>query len=154
MTLIAQARTTAADMRAIRAFGTPTVFHFCTALIISALVCAPWRSVLPFSLFLGLYGAAGLIYSIGIVWHARKATYNPDLEDWIWYTGMPILAHSVLLTGAILIRFGQGWPEYLIAADALLFLFLGIRNAWDTVTYIAVTQLSGGSGKEEDTRNS
>ncbi len=38
--LIEQART-GASMLEIRAFGTPTVVHFCAALLISAIVSAP-----------------------------------------------------------------------------------------------------------------
>jgi hypothetical protein len=30
---------------------------------------------------------------------------------------------------------------FVIAATALLLLFIGIHNAWDTVTYIAVERL-------------
>jgi hypothetical protein len=39
--LIAEAQAEG-SMREIRAFGTPTVVHFCAALLISAIVSAPW----------------------------------------------------------------------------------------------------------------
>jgi hypothetical protein len=37
------------------------------------------------------------------------------------------------------------WSLFLIAALSVLFLFMGIRNSWDTVTYVALkhTQRSG-----------
>jgi hypothetical protein len=35
-----------------------------------------------------------------------------------------------------------------IAAAALLLLFIGIHNAWDTVTYLAVSDHHSSKGKE------
>ena len=32
---------------------------------------------------------------------------------------------------------------FVIAATALLLLFIGIHNAWDTVTYVALTRPKG-----------
>jgi hypothetical protein len=125
-------------MREIRAFGTPTVVHFCTALGVSALMSAPWQSLASFAVCLGIGGTLGVIYSLGIFWHARKAAYNPDLEDWIWYTALPLIAHLALAAAAILLWNNSGWSLNMIAADTLLFLLLGIHNSWDTVTYVAV----------------
>lgn len=142
ITLIAQARA-ASSMREIRAFGTPTVMHFCTALVISALMTAPWISLKGFDTVLGIFSAAGVIYSLTIFRHARKATYTPDLEDWIWYTAVPLIAYLTLLSAAVLLRWNTSWPLYLIAAAALVFLLLGVHNAWDTVTYIAIQRGHG-----------
>ena len=83
ITLIAQMRATS-TMREIRAFGTPTVMHFCTALLLSALMTAPWPSLQSFGVCIAVFGALGVLYCSTIVWHARKSTYEPDLEDWIW----------------------------------------------------------------------
>ncbi len=137
LTLIAQARV-ASSMREIAAFGTPTVVHFCTALLVSALMTVPWQSLTQFGVCIGLGGVAGIIYSARIVWHAHKSAYNPDLEDWVWYTGLPFLAHLALIAAAVLLRWDANSSLYLVAADALLFLLIGIHNAWDSVTYIVV----------------
>ena len=50
--LIAEAEA-AASMQEIRAFGTPTVVHFCAVLFISAVLSAPWHT-------LDLYGIANM----------------------------------------------------------------------------------------------
>ena len=118
-------------MREIAAFGTPTVVHFCTALLVSALMTVPWQSLTQLSVCLGLGGVAGVIYSAGTVWHAHKSAYNPDVEDWIWYAALPLLA-------AELLWWNSTSSLYAVAADALLFLLIGIHNAWDSVTYIVV----------------
>ncbi len=137
ITLMAQGRSLS-DMQGVRAFGTPTVTHFCAALLISAAMTAPWPS-LPFAgIFLGVFAAAGCLYSLRVVFHARKAEYDPDLEDWIWYTALPLVAHLTLLAGAILLYGQKFWSLFIVAADALLFLLIGLHNSWDTVTYIAV----------------
>src|SRR6266851_422466 len=44
MALIAEAES-GSSMLEVRAFGTPTVVHFCAALLISAVLSAPWHSL-------------------------------------------------------------------------------------------------------------
>jgi hypothetical protein len=150
ITLVMQARA-ARNMRDIHAFGTPTVLHFCTALLLSALMTAPWPALASLGLCLGICGAVGVTYSFRIVWHARKAAYRPDLEDWIWYTVLPLLGHLLLVGAAILLWWNAAWSFSMVAADTLVFLFLGVHNSWDTVTFIAV-QHSGGSSSDETAR--
>jgi len=137
LTLIAQARVTS-SMREIAAFGTPTVVHFCTALLVSALMTVPWQSLTQLGVCLAVGGVAGVIYSAGTVWHAHKSAYNPDVEDWIWYAALPLLAHMALIVVSVLLWWNSNLSLYAVAADALLFLLIGIHNAWDSVTYIVV----------------
>ena len=141
VTLVTQARA-ALSMREIRAFGTPTEVHFCSALPVSALMSAPWPSTETFGTCLGICGLVGVIYSLGIIWHARKATYNPDLEDWIWYTVLPLAAHLALVAAAVMLWWHDCWPLYIVAAATLGFLLVGVHNSWDTVTYIALKHSS------------
>ena len=150
MTLVTQARA-ASNVRDIRAFGTPTVIHFCTALLISAGMTAPWKALASLGLCLAASGALGVVYSLRIIWHARKAAYQPDRVDWIWYVVAPLFGHLALLVAAALIWSNVLWSPAIIAADALAFLFLGVRNSWDTVTFIAVQHGKRLSGdKTED----
>lgn len=139
------------SMQDIRAFGTPTVVHFCTTLVVSAIMTAPWPSLSYVDVCLGVCGTVGLVYSTRIFWHARKAEYNPDAEDWVWYVAVPCLAHGALIGTAIYFPTHLVWTLFAVGAIALLFLFVGIRNAWDTVTYISVKHLervnNEGSGK-------
>jgi hypothetical protein len=148
LTLVAQARTSS-SMDEIRAFGTPTVVHFCTALLISALMVVPWPSLENFGACLGICGFLGFLYSLSIFRHARRAQYNPDLEDWIWYAILPVIAHLALLTATVLLWWNLEWAFSVVAGDALMFLLLGIHNSWDTVTYIAVNHAKGSTSTDQ-----
>lgn len=149
MTLVMQARS-ASNARDIQAFGTPTVMQFCTALLVSALMTAPWPTPARLGACLGACGVAGVTYSVRIIWHARKAEYEPDLEDRIWYIVLPLLGHAALAAGAGLIWCNVPWSPVVIAADALVFLFVGVHNSWDTVTFIAVRHAKRSSDGEGD----
>src|ERR1700704_3304769 len=61
ITLIADRRDLATG-GALSAFGTPTVVHFTGALLVSAIMSAPWPSLLPLSIALAICGLGGLAY--------------------------------------------------------------------------------------------
>lgn len=131
----------------IRAFGTPTVVHFCVALLISAIVCASWHGLAGVAICLGICGACGVIYTLRVIRHARTQTgYSPDFGDWMWFVAYPLMAYLVGFIGAIVLLWHLVVALFLVAAMALLLLFIGIHNAWDTVTYIAVTRREQGHG--------
>lgn len=138
MALIAEVEM-ASGMLEVRAFGSPTVVHFCAALLISAIMSAPWPSIFGAAVALGAFGVAGLIYAMTVVKHARRQTgYVPDTEDWVWYVVLPPLGYATLVVGASLFSWYRTLPLFVIAGTALLLLFIGIHNSWDTVTYIAI----------------
>src|ERR1700739_1024226 len=63
-----------------RAFGTPTIVHFCVALLVSAVMSAPWDGVVSVAIVLGACGAAGIVYALVVIRHARLQTsYVPVL---------------------------------------------------------------------------
>lgn len=137
ITLIAQ-RGNPGSMREISAFGTPTVVHFCVALLISATMSGPWDVLSNLAYCLGAYGVGGIAYSLRVLWHARLAEYNPDTEDWLWYSVFPLLAYAALLAAAMLLQWHTRSSVVIIAGTDLLFLFVGIHNSWDTVTYLTL----------------
>ena len=123
----------------IAAFSTPTVVHFCAVLLISAILNAPWPAPWNASLLLGLAGLGGVIYVIIVLRRTRRQTdYQPVLEDWLWYTAFPFISYTALVVAAIVLLGNPALALFVIAAVALLLLFIGIHNAWDTVTYVAV----------------
>src|SRR5579884_3932457 len=65
ITLVAQARAIG-SLRDIHAFATPTVIHFCTALLLSALMTAPWQSTVLLGACLAACGLGGVIYSLRV----------------------------------------------------------------------------------------
>ena len=136
-------------MRTIDAFGTPTIVHFCAALLLAAVLCAPWEALSSVAFVLGACGAAGLVYIGLVTQRARRQTdYRPVFEDWVWHTALPFIAYATLLLAAALLVGHASAALFAIAAAALLLLFIGIHNAWDTVTYIAVERM--GEKKEND----
>ena len=70
----------------------------------------------------------------------QPTPYQKVLEDWIWHVVLPFLAYIVLLVAHMALRHDHHWALYAIGAVALLLLFVGIHNAWDTVTYMVVSQ--------------
>src|SRR6185436_6153472 len=88
--------------RQIAAFGTPNVVHFCAALLVSAILSAPWHALSSAALALGASGVAGIVYGAIVVRRARRQKgYQPVLEDWIWHAVLPILAYAGLLSAAL-----------------------------------------------------
>lgn len=126
---------------AIDAFGTPTIVHFCTSLLLAAVLSAPWRLLTSVATALGLIGLAGLGY-LAIVFRRARAqrAYTPVFEDWLWHTILPFVAHATLLAAAIALYGDHEGALFPIAAVTLLLLFIGIHNAWDTVVYVALDQ--------------
>ncbi|HEY2381236.1 MAG TPA: hypothetical protein VGK48_08635 [Terriglobia bacterium] len=139
--LVAQVRTRSSGHE-IAAFGSPNVVHFCAALFLSAALSAPWHSFRTARLPLIACGFIGVVYAVVVAWRARRQTgYKPVFEDWLWHVALPMLAYAALLVaGALLSRFTLS-SLFAIAATALLLVYIGIHNAWDTVVYLAITYL-------------
>ena len=131
----------------VAAFGTPTVVHFCFVILVSAVLAAPWPSVDEAAHVIAVAGTFGLLYAV-IIWRraTRTQKYKPEMEDWIWHVILPIAAYLTLIAGGLMTPAAHVRGLFSIAAAAVLLLFIGIHNAWDTVTYIA---LGGGSNAQQ-----
>jgi hypothetical protein len=57
---------------ALSAFGTPTVVHFVVALLIAAIMSAPWLSLYAAAAALLGCGLVGLAYSVTVIHRARR----------------------------------------------------------------------------------
>ena len=125
------------------AFVTPTIVHFATALLTSAILVMPWPEVWQTGLAAGACGAGGFIYELVVLRLARKQTqYKPVWEDWLWHVLLPLIAYAVLTLSAVLLNAHRTWAPFGIASAVLLIVFIGIHNAWDTVTYLALQRTS------------
>lgn len=141
MALVAQSPARA-GLREIDAFGTPTIVHFCAVLLVSAVLSAPWPELWEAASITGLCGVLGFAYTLIVVRRARRTTkYKPALEDWIWHAALPLIAYLTLFVAATTITIRHVEAFFGIAAFALALLFVGIHNAWDTATYVAVVML-------------
>ena len=125
----------------IGAFATPTIVHFCATLFISAMLSTPWRTLTNVSVILGATGIFGIVYSIVVLLRARRQDgYKPVFEDWLWHFGLPFAAYATLLVAALTLVRHEVDSPFAIAATALLLLFVGIHNAWDSVTFIVMRE--------------
>jgi len=136
MTLIADSRIRA-QSGALSAFGAPTIVHLTGALVVSAIMSAPWPSLGSVSIALGICGIGGLTYSTIVIRRAlRQTDYEPVWQDWLWFMALPCVAYAALLFDAALLRGHNPITLFLAAAVALGLLLIGIRNAWDSVMHI------------------
>jgi len=136
-----ESRRNLADSESLGAFGTPTVVHFAGALIVAAIMSAPWPSLFPTSIALTLCGVVGLGYCSVVYRRARRqTTYEPVFEDWIWYTILPSAAYGALALSIIFFLGHNSQVElFVVGAAALTLLVIGIHNAWDSITHIVVS---------------
>ena len=138
ITLMAGARVRRSSA-ALAAFGTPTIVHFCAALLVAAILSAPWQVLWNAGLLLGLSGLVGVTYVVIVVRRARRQSdYQPVLEDWLWHTVFPLVSYTALVFAAIVLPGNPAPALFVIGAVTVLLLFIGIHNAWDTVIYIAI----------------
>lgn len=126
----------------ISTFSTPTVVHFGAALLVSAILSAPWHAFIQPSVILGIAGLSGVAYVLRVIARTRKLSfYSADLEDWTWYSVLPLIAYAALLGGAIMLPRNPVDALFSVAAGVAFLILVGIRNAWDIVTYIALQDL-------------
>ena len=139
MTLIAE-RPPLRAAEASSAFGTPTIVNFSAVLLLSALLRAPWHAITPVAALWGLTGFSGVAYILIIARRMRKQrAYQPDLEDWLFFVWLPLAAYAMLSISAFAAISHTREALFCIGACALFLLFIGIRNAWDSIAYLVIT---------------
>jgi hypothetical protein len=145
----------AATSRTIDAFGTPTIVHFGAALLLSAMLTAPWPTSIRLAVLLGMVGALGAGYTVVVARRARtQSDYQPVFEDWAFHVFLPAVAYSIVAAGGYVLRGEPTTALFAIAAAVLLLLFIGIHNSWDTVTWIVVVRRRDKPGPQQaDTRS-
>ncbi|HEX6480532.1 MAG TPA: hypothetical protein VF043_16975 [Ktedonobacteraceae bacterium] len=139
ITLIAGGRVRMLSSEGVGVFSTPNVFYFGSALLVAAILSAPWPALWHADLLLGLCGLGGVTYVVIVLRRARRQTaYQPVLEDWLWYAAFPLVSYIALVVAAIVLPGNAAPALFVIAAATVLLLFIGIHNAWDTVTYLVL----------------
>jgi len=138
ITLVAGARALGGS-DTVAAFSSPTVVHFCMALLIAVTLTAPWPMLWHLSLLLALIGLACIIYMIIVVRRTfRQTDYEPVLEDWLWHIIFPFLSYISFFISSLALPTYPVPVLFVIAAGTILLLFIGIHNSWDTVTYLII----------------
>ena len=122
--------------QASNAFATPTVVHFSAVLGLAAIASAPWPGMTGPVILWGILGLVGIVYEIVVVHRMRsQPLYQPQLEDWLFHSLLPLGAYVMLAASAFISRIQFASALFTVGASALLLLFIGIHNAWDAVTY-------------------
>jgi hypothetical protein len=150
MALVADARSRPTTPELVATFGTPNIVHFGAVLLLSAILSMPWHSLTGAAIALGACGVVGVGYGLVVVRRARRQTgYRAVLEDWLWHAVFPLLAYLTITASSVMLGRVPSSALFGIAAAAVLLLFIGIHNAWDTVTYIAMDQRQQSEGNRE-----
>jgi hypothetical protein len=140
LTLIAN-RPLRGTAEASTAFSTPTIVHFGVVLLLSAIASIPWHTTDAIAAAWGLVGLSGILYAVIIVRRMRlQKVYQPVFEDWLFHCLLPVFAYSMLAVSAFVATYRLRPALFVVASAALLFLFIGIHNSWDGVTYHILTR--------------
>src|SRR5262245_3333583 len=91
------------SMATVTAFGTPTVMHFGAALLISAVLSAPWPTLTGAGLALVAIGVAGVVYALVTTRRALQTEYQPVAEDWVWHVCLPFTSYAAVLVAGIFV---------------------------------------------------
>jgi hypothetical protein len=151
LTLIAGRPIARGEAQAGDAFSTPSVVHFGVVLLLSAIISAPWDGIVAVAVLWGLVGLSGIVYSVIVARRMRAQTvYKPVFEDWLFHVLLPLAAYAMLAGAAFVARSHVRPALFLVGAAALLLLFIGIHNAWDTVMHLVFVEKQG---KREAERN-
>jgi hypothetical protein len=129
------------------AYNTPTVVHFAAVLLACATLSAPWPELAPAALLLGLGGLGGVAYVAAVARRlARWEVYTPVAEDWAFHAILPLAAYAALVVAALLLPGDPGSALFVVGAALVLLVVIGIHNAWDLVTAVALQRAEGGDG--------
>jgi hypothetical protein len=150
ITLLAGTRGLTGSSEGIATFNTPSVVHFCTALLVATMLSAPWQALWQPGLLLGLCGLAGMTYTAIVVRRTFHLTsYQPVLEDWIWHAIFPLASYTTFFAAAFVLTSDPVPVLFGVGAAMVLLLFIGIHNAWDNVTYITI-EMPRSQNKNQD----
>lgn len=140
LTLIADRPKITQSTEAGAAFATPTIVHFAAALLLAALLRIPWQAIASLAVLWGIMGFCGIAYAVAVARHIRaQAAYRPELQDWLFYFLLPLAAYATLAVSAFTAGPHTRGTLFAVAGAALVLLFVGIHNAWDSVAYHVFT---------------
>lgn len=126
----------------IRTFVTPTVIYFSLVLLVSALMNVPTLTRLPLIVALAATGLFVTVYSLSHLRRLRDFNQKEVLESraWFWNLLLPVFASLWLLGAALTLRRFLGCGLDAAAFGVVLFLLVGLHNAWDvTLRLVSLT---------------
>ena len=134
--------------RGANLYMTPTAYHFGVTLFVSALAIAPalpaWAEG---AIFTGV-AFTGLFYAFRSTFGIRTVVLNGEPPHWTdrWFYGFaPAAVYAAMFGAALAVWTRSACAPMALGGVLLVLLLLGIRNAWDLVTWIAPTRPASGS---------
>jgi hypothetical protein len=128
-------------LRGAALYMTPTALHFALVLTISAIAVAPEVSGATAELIFGVAALTGLGHAIRACIGISGPSIDPESpshwSDFWAYGALPAAIYLLLLANDAALALGARWAAETMAALTLGLLLVGIRNAWDLVTFIA-----------------
>jgi hypothetical protein len=127
-------------LRGASLYMTPSLIHFAVVLSMSAVAVAPG---LPIPVTAGLFAAVALVGLGNAVWATIGIAFRrlgPEAPHWsdVWLYGVaPSAIYTGLLIAAVGLSEELAWAAYANAALLLALLLIGVRNAWDLITWMA-----------------
>ncbi len=134
-------------LRAASIYLTPTALHFAIVLLISALAVAPRLPVSIKMTLIGLGPLTGLYNSLWAGVRMAMRARETKLAHWsdFWmYGATPSVVYLGLVATTAALWLGVDLAPSAMAILLLALLLIGIRNAWDLVTWMAPRR-GGGS---------
>jgi hypothetical protein len=137
---LSESRDRASLLRAASIYLTPTALHFGIVLSVSAIAVAPR---LEFGIQFVVVGIAALTGLGNAVWacigmsRLTPGGPPPHWSDFWLYGVAPTVLYGALVADAVALATSAGWACAATAITLLALLLLGIRNAWDLVTWMA-----------------
>jgi hypothetical protein len=124
--------------RAQGTFLTPTVFHFITAVIISAAAVMPGLHAGALATAIALPAIVGFGFAAKAMIQMFSGAANaPHWSDYLFYGALPSVIYVWLIASAWGTSQGASIAYTGVGVGVLALLLLGIRDAWDLVTWLA-----------------
>ena len=126
-------------LRGASLYFSPIVFHFVMVMVVSGVALAPRLHPAHLATAFGVCAITGAVH-LGLVSARIASPKTSPTQHWsdLWCYGAAPLALYLALGGAAAsVALTRSWAPYAVAAATLALLLIGIRNAWDLVTWLA-----------------
>lgn len=131
-------RTPRRRLAALRAHSDPALLAFVLSLLLSGLLLMPSLTRPWFGAALLASGLLSLLYLALVLRQLIGGGMSRfwDFSDWLWYAAAPVLGGLLLLGSGVLGLLGQAHAALNLTGISLIVLLtMGLRNAWDLVTF-------------------
>ena len=121
----------------VKAFLSPNVVYFTTALVVSAMFLVPSLPPRVIGILLCTGAVGSLLYLASTRAHENWRRNKLPFLDWVWFVCLPVATYGLLLLSGVGFLSHAALSMHGVAVALILLLVVGIRNAWDLVIWIS-----------------